>query len=59
LSVLSLISESYTTTLNPTLETIEERVDEQGAAAGIRVAVERLRQALDELNEAVEEEETY
>lgn len=43
--------------IDASLETIEETVDEYGAPNRIGSAVQRLREALDGLNESIEEEE--
>jgi uncharacterized protein YukE len=46
-------------TIQASLETIEESIDEYGAPTRIGSAVTRLREALDNLNEVIEEEENH
>jgi competence protein ComGC len=53
--VIAIISDSVLA-IEPHLTKIEEVVDEQGANHSIELAVQRLRQALDELREEAEED---
>lgn len=54
--VAAIISESVQE-IEPHLTKIEETIDERGSSFAIQIAVERLRQALDELRDEAEETE--